>query len=246
MAADPRKRQKKLERRTAKRHEKKRQLVKEHSAGLGERLTVASKAPNLHAWITEDLWSAQGMGQVLLSRTLPNGFVAVAVFLVDRFCLGVKNAMASIITRSSYDNQFVREMRSQFEARDVSPATARKVVEAAVAYARDLGFSPHPDYLKARLLFGDINAAESTEEIEFGKDGQPMFIAGPHDTPERCRSILTTLTRTRGPDGFNYFLPAGGDFVLPEALQQGKVRLIGQDERGDLPEAVIDFGDEEI
>ena len=44
--------------------------------------------------------------------------------VVDRFCLGVKNAMANIIARSAYDSQFVREMRSHFDVRDVSPATA--------------------------------------------------------------------------------------------------------------------------
>src|SRR5438105_3691381 len=120
MAADPRKRQKKLERRAAKRKEKKHLIVREQSAGLGERLTAAAAAPVLHAWVTDDLWT-QGMGWVLLSRQLPNGYVAVVVFLVDRYCLGVKNALAEIVSRFEYDSKFVRKMRSQFTAKDVTP-----------------------------------------------------------------------------------------------------------------------------
>src|SRR4051812_29540405 len=57
MAADPRKRQKKLERRAAKRKEKKHLVVREQGAGMGERLTAATKYPVLHSWVTENFWT---------------------------------------------------------------------------------------------------------------------------------------------------------------------------------------------
>jgi hypothetical protein len=219
MPTDPRKRQKKLERRAAKRQEKKHHLVRAQAAGLGGRLAAAAKAPVLHCWVAENLWS-QGLGPVHLSRALPNGFVAVAVFLVDRYCLGVKNAIADIVSRSTYEAQFVRKTLSQFSLREISPATARKFVETAVDYARDLGFAPHTDYHKAKLLFGDIDASQATEALEFGKDGKPFFFAGPHDTPQRCRQIINTLTRKLGPNGFHFVIPARGDeLILPGAVQ---------------------------
>ena len=43
--------------------------------------------------------------------------------------------LAEVFTRSAYESKFVREMRRQYPARDVSSACARKRVEAAVAYA---------------------------------------------------------------------------------------------------------------
>jgi hypothetical protein len=224
MASDPRKRQKKLERRASKRKEKKHLQVRGQSAGLTERLTAAARFPVLHSWITEDLWT-QGLGWVLLSRTFPDGMVAVAVFLVDRYCLGVKDAMARFISRSTYEAEFVRKMHGTFASRNVSPATVRKLVEEAVAYARGLGLSPHADYQKAKLLFGDIDPAQSTEVFEFGKDGQPLFIAGPNDTPGRCQNILGILTQSCGPDGFHYIMP----------MAEGEhFRLIGTDEDEDV------------
>src|SRR4051794_11087762 len=125
MATGPRKRQQKLERRAAKRKEKKHVISKEQQVGVGQRLTAATKYPPLHAWITEDLWK-EGLGWVLLSRALPNGLIAVVVFLVDRYCLGVKNAMAHVLHRTDYEKNFVHKMQSEFTSRSVSPATLRK------------------------------------------------------------------------------------------------------------------------
>jgi hypothetical protein len=227
MPTDPRKRQRKLERRSAKRKNKKHQLVKETHIGLGEQLTASTKFPPLDTWISEALWT-QGLGWVLFSRELPNGSIAVALFLVDRYCLGVKNALANIVGRFTYESEFVRKMRSQLTSREVSPATACKLVEQAVAYAHGLGFRPHSDYHKAKLLFGDIDPGDSTEEFEFGKDGKPFFISGPNDSPERCRQILSILANTRGTGQFDYIMQGrlGDDTRLlaesgPEGIRAG-------------------------
>jgi hypothetical protein len=217
MPTDPRKRQKKQERRTAKRKAKQHQLARTKQAGLPQRLASAAIYPVLHSCVTTDLWT-EGLGWVCLSRELPGGSVGFAVFLVDRYCLGVKNAMADVASRSAYDSQIVRKMRSQFKSEDMSPAAVRKLVEAAVAYARDLGFHPHPDYAKARLIFGDIDPTQCDEEFEFGKDGKPFFVGGPNDSLGRCRQIVNTLERRCGPGGYHYIVPLTGDEeVLPES-----------------------------
>lgn len=205
MAKNPRKRQQKLERRAAKRKEKKHLIVREQNVGLAERLSATVKYPILHTWVTKDLWT-QGMGWVLFSRQLPDGSIAFATFVVDRYCLGVKDAMAQILTRSEYESKIVGKMRSQFTTEEVTPAAARKIVEGAVDYARDLGFAPHPDYHKAKLLFGDVDPAECKEEFEFGKDGKPFYISGPFESARRSREIVNTLTHRLGPDGFHYLV----------------------------------------
>jgi hypothetical protein len=209
MPADPRKRQRKLQRLAAKRKEKKHQLAKKQEMGLAERLAAATKYLVLHARISEALEDS-GIGYVLLSRQLPGGSVAVGLFLVDRYCLGVKNAFGHLVSGSSYEREILRKMDTQSRWRDVAPATVRKVVEAAVAYAAELGLSPHSDYPKVKPIFGDIDPGESTESVEFGKDGKPLFVPGPYDTPERCRQIVAMLTHSRGPDGFDYLMAFRG------------------------------------
>lgn len=207
MGADPRKRQKKLEKKSAKRKEKKHELVRAQSVGMAERMRAASDWPVLACWISHTL-EDQGMGWVHFSRVSPSDQVAVAVFLVDRYCLGVKNAIAQVLSRWDYDNRFVREGPSLRDYRQVDPADARKLVEQAVAYARDLGLPPHADYFKAAPLFGSVDPTQSTAVFEFGKDGKPLFINGPHDTPDRCRRILNLLEKHCGPGGYHTVLLA--------------------------------------
>ncbi len=210
MGDDPRKRQKKLERRAAKRKEKRHDQARVDSAGLPERLREAAAHPVLHAWIGESL-STQGIGGVILSRELPGRQVAVSNFLVDRYCLGVKDAWATVIDRLTYDNKYLRMAHRDHPARNAPPAEARKLVEQAVAYAHGLGLAPHPDYATTMLLFGDVNAADSDAVFEFGKDGMPFFISGPHDTPERCRQVVAILNNTCGPGKFHYLIRVSPD-----------------------------------
>jgi hypothetical protein len=221
MPANPRKRQQKVERRAAKRKEKKHQLVRAQSTGLADKLTMSTRFPVLHSVITDANWK-QGMGSVLFSRALPDGTVAVTVFLIDRYCLGVKDATVAIVSRSEYESRFHRGLLSRTPGPEVPPAEARKYVEAAVDYARGLGFPPHADYQKAKLIFGDVDASACTATFEFGKGGKPMFINGPRDTALRCRQIINTLTRTCGQGNFEILMLAGpGGYITgPEHLDE--------------------------
>jgi hypothetical protein len=226
MAKDQRKRQQKLERRTAKRREKRHELVRVKSMGLAQRLAAAAKFPIVDCWVAETCFT-DGLGQALVSRQLPDGMIAVAIFLVDRYCLGVKNVLVDIVNRFNYDERITSGMRSKFEARDVAPEYVRKLVESSVAYARELGFPPYADYQKAKLIFGDIDATACAEEFEFGKDGKPLFISGPRDSPLRCRQILNTLTRTRGPGAFDYVIQMrASDQMLFDAPDPESIEMV--------------------
>jgi hypothetical protein len=213
MGNDPRKRQKKLERRASKRKEKKHVRGREQNAGLAERLRSAAKFPILHCWIGNSI-AERGIGWVVLSRAMPNGSVATASFLVDSYCLGVKEVFVEILPRSAYDSKYLRKMMSDIPSRSVAPTEARKLLEEAVAYAHELGFSPHPDYPRAMILFGDIEAADSDAHFEFGKDGKPFFVSGPNDSPERCKQIVAILNKTCGPGQFDYFVAVGSSQIM--------------------------------
>lgn len=212
MAIDPQKRQKKLEKRKAKQQAERRQSARRNEGGLPAKLKQAAAAPILHCCTTDTLWE-QGIGQVLVSRQLPGGQVAFGTFLVDRYCMGVKNAFAAVVPQSRYQEKMYDRLASGNTPVPLEPASARKLVEGAVQYALDLGISPYPDYRVAKLIFGDIEANASAEDFEFGKDGKPFFFAGPDDGPARCRQILRTLEDHCGPDGFHFIVPG---YAMPQ------------------------------
>jgi hypothetical protein len=209
MPIDPRKRQRKLERRKAKQKAERRELVRRESRGLAAQFEEASAAPILHSCVGATIWQA-GIGHVLVSRQLGDGRIAFAAFLVDVYCLGVKDAFANIAPRPRYERDLYDKLGRRDPLRPLKPECARKLVEGAVAYARDLGFPPHPDYRLARLLFGDICAEACSERYVFGKDGKPLFCAGPYDGAARCQEILDTLHARLGPKGYHFIVPAGG------------------------------------
>ncbi len=113
--------------------------------------------------------------------------------LVDMYCLGVKDVAFNVTTRSQYDWQIYTKLVEGYEVVNLEPAAARKLVEGAVQYASEAGLPPHGDYRKTECIFGDIDASACAEEFTYGKDGQPFFFAGPHDSPTRCRQIITAL-----------------------------------------------------
>jgi len=230
MAKDSRKRQKKLDRRKAKAKAKKTALARQASPGTAVRLEEAAAAPILHCYTTDALWDG-GISSVLISRKLKSGHVAFVVFLVDVYCLGVKDVTVGVVPRSRYDWQVHGKLSEEYRLVKLKPEAARKLVEGAVEYARGLGLQPHPDYRKVRPIFGDIDADCCTEEFVYGKDGKPYFFAGPYDSPWRCKQIIRTLTDHCGPDGFYYTVPLAASGAM---LTDGEELVI--DDEGEWEE----------
>ena len=205
---DERKRQKLLLRKAKKRRaglaEK---LVHRRTSSLSPRqvMDMAVQFPVHEALVPHNLFSL-GIGNVILSRRLPNRRIAVSFFLVDVSCLGVKDAFYAVCSMSEYDERRVRLNRqSRMESR--SPAYVRKLVEESIAYAGRLGIEPHRDYHEASRIFGDIDPVECSDPFEFGKDGKPYYVAGPHDSPTKSQRIIELLTARLGPEGFHLLAP---------------------------------------
>ncbi|MGH8525045.1 MAG: hypothetical protein ACREXY_12790 [Gammaproteobacteria bacterium] len=176
--------------------------------GFSRDWAAASRAPVVDVLAPCNLFEL-GMGHVWFSRRLPDGRYAMAGFLVDTFCLGVKNAFYNIMETRQYREALERIFGSTQEGHEQQhPAYARKLVEGAVAYARDLGFDPHFDYRIAKAIFGDVDAAACPVKFVFGQDDKPFYVSGPHDSPSMQRRIVTQLERRCGTDGFHFMISA--------------------------------------
>jgi len=156
------------------------------------------------AYISEDLFEA-GIGQVVVCRFKGDGRVEAGVFLVDVFCLGVKDAFFGI---SPNEAQFREEYLGEVLAKTTPRpgAWGRKLVEDAVGFAQSLGISPCADYKKGARVFGGINAADCKETFVFGKAGRPLLMGTPEDDPERLARIQAMLKARLGEDNFDYIV----------------------------------------
>jgi hypothetical protein len=143
-----------------------------------------------------------GIVSVLVARRHRHSRVSVAGYLVDVYCLGVKDALGPKVMYDAELRAYVRTYFSVYEAPPVAAPIemARELVWGAVAYARKLGFEPHPDFERTSAHLG---AWDPTGVVRFGRDGKPYFIAGARDD---ARHVMRTLDRSVGQGNFHFLV----------------------------------------
>lgn len=181
----------------------------------------------VHAAYVGDSVFTIGIGPAIIARNLPDGRIAAGIFLVDAYCLGIKDAF--LMVQSSFEFEDIIETKFDTEdLKPVEPAYARKLVDDSIAYARDLGFEPHADFREASVVLGGIDPGECTEEFTFGHNGKPFYVSGPKDSEAKSRRIVAHLKSRCGPDGVKLLVgdddPSVTDSFGPD------LRLIEEDE----------------
>ena len=162
----------------------------------------------IHECLVPEGLFEQGIGNVVFSRRLPDGRIALGMFMLDVFCLGVKNAFGTIVSRTQFEER-VRHGRGPETFAPMPPACVRKLVEGGVAYARELGFNPHPDYAVASQIFGDVDSSACSTEFTYGREGKPFYCSGPNETEAQAQAIVEHLARRLGAEGFDYLIGMG-------------------------------------
>ena len=145
-----------------------------------EEPTLASyaKRPIGPCFITGEWRKEAGLATVCFTRELPKNRYVGAIFLVDLGCLGVKDVLTNQYLAADLE-KFLDNYIHDFEQCD--PALGVKVVTSAVDFARSIGFEPPMEYLEARQLFGEVDPNECDDEVTLGRNGMPLYVAGPHD-----------------------------------------------------------------
>jgi hypothetical protein len=160
-------------------------------------------------WIDDDkrppLAPGAGLPSVVVVRAYDDRELSICGFLVDTYCLGVKNAIPpSMIDRSDLQC-FLDDFFAAYE-NGFLPAPielARDLVLGAVEYARGLGFDPHRDFYLAAPHLGEWRPPG---RIGFGWHGKPLFQQGPYDNPTR---VIRTLDRSVGPGNYKISVVVG-------------------------------------
>ncbi|MBI3851286.1 MAG: hypothetical protein HY298_13580 [Verrucomicrobia bacterium] len=170
------------------------------------------------AFVSENLFEV-GLGYVLFTR-FRAGDAESGVFMLDVYCRGVKDAFYTRSSEVEYRRTTLDRILKPDTRRPLDPPAARKLVEGAVAYARNLGFAPHPDYAQACRVLGGTSAADSAATFTFGKNGKPFYVQGRFDSFETCLRALNQLRARCGNDNFD-FLAVGSATETRELERQG-------------------------
>jgi hypothetical protein len=175
----------------------------------GPYLQNAREYPLYGCWIMKD-WQDTGITPVIIARSQDKDHIMFGVYMVDYYCLGIKDAY----TRIDYSrNRFKRELPRFCVNAPVSCSVelAHEMIYGALEYAKKLGLEPHLDFYKqkADMMLDPPDSHPRENNISFGKDGKPLYIPGPYDSEMKSRFVINTLTRTCGPGNFDYIVSLG-------------------------------------
>ena len=204
--ADAAQRQRKLVAKAARRKaivaEKK--MLEASSTSLVGRIRVATKGSVVRCMMSSTLFEI-GIGHVIVARALPSGLLGCAYFLVDVFCLGVKDVFYAEMGQTELRSRLAEQGDVQSFI-EIEPAHARKLIREAAAYAAGLGLPAAKDTPVIEAIFGDVDPGACSETSTFGRDGKPFFVSGPNDTPARIRAVSQILEKSQGTDSWDYLV----------------------------------------
>ena len=179
--------------------------AEELEASLPARVLRAAQAPIQHCFLTESVFDI-GMGTLVLARGATPYHLAFGSFLLDTFCLGIKDVTFELVEREDFE-MYMDRMGAGSPMVPVDPGYARKLLRDLAAWSQSIGFAPHRDFAAVERMFGDVSADASDAVFRFGCDGKPFYIPGPTDTAashsaaDRATAQVSRRRRFRVRDG---------------------------------------------
>jgi hypothetical protein len=158
---------------------------------LSGRVREGATLPILQCMVSDNLPKI-GAGVVILSRGVSREFQYVGAFMVDTFCLGVKDAFFRPLNRSDAEQMLESGLLATLSS-PAEPAEARKLLHDLVGWAASNGFPPHKDYAVVESLFGGVAPADTDYTAQFGCEGKVLYVPGPTESPMKVRRRMESV-----------------------------------------------------
>ena len=177
---------------------------------LGGRIREAARQPILECLISIGLFK-NGIGTITLVRGVSREQQHIAVFMVDTFCLGVKDTHFRTAKRE--EAEFILATQDAADAAGpIAPQEARKLLRDAAAWAGGNGFTQPGDFAELERLFGDVVPAETDYSARMGQQGRVFYIPGPSETDSEVRRRTKFVRERFGDVAVGSIFDDGNDF----------------------------------
>ena len=153
-------------------------------------------------------WQESGMAHIVVTRVRPSGNLVMASFLVDTFCLGVKDAgYHENMTPSDFE-EYLNNYRKGMGLEEISYNEAHNIIYGAMAFAEEGGIKPSKEFDPAGYILEEDTDDIPLIEYDFGKNGKHFLVVNP-DRKEM--PYYHTLKKNLG-DDFEYVMPFGEEY----------------------------------
>jgi hypothetical protein len=122
-------------------------------------------------------WGETGISPIYVSRELTKDSYVFISYLVDFWCLGVKDTTLKFgISKSDLEHIYSRSD----DLETISYQDARSLIIGATDFAKTINIAPHSSWNGIPSSFIEAHLAYE-KKFSFGQDGKPYYVSGPHD-----------------------------------------------------------------
>lgn len=161
------------------------------------------KLPVWQCYINDD-WQLEGMAEVVVVRKKPDGNFVIGVYLVDTYCLGVKDCFCNNDLEYEELQEALRRTYSDGNMKEISYDEVHNLIYGAIAFAEDAGIPPVKDFALAKYVLEEDTEDIPLIEYEYGKDGKYFLICG--EAYSRDKLFIEPLKKRLGNE-FDYIVP---------------------------------------
>lgn len=162
-------------------------------------------------YVSDDIWK-EGIGVVVVTRLHKGGKRTVGFFLIDVFCLGVKDAGYRVRMDDSECDSFM-ERFDEMQMREASYEEAHNIVYGALSFAEEAGIGPCKDFALAKYVLEEDTDDIPLIEYQFGKDGMHYLFANSQLEASR---YLPLMSKNLGDGNYRYVISAGFASDIPQ------------------------------
>ncbi len=137
--------------------------------------------------IVNEGWQEQGLANIFVVRQLPNMKFIFGVYLVDLFCLGLKDTFCNANMHYAPIQSMLAQ--SGLNLLPIDYEDARSVIFGGIEFASKHGFIPNHGWKDTKHVVEPDRPFN--DRFEFGSHGKPVYIQGPHDDPVVITSKLS-------------------------------------------------------
>jgi hypothetical protein len=223
---------------------KQKQIQARKAAAVTPLDRVARGAGTLECYVNDD-WPKTGMASVQVLGVAPDGRCARAGFLVDVWCVGLKDAFGQrTALRADFEDQLER-LSGTLNIVRVPVAEAKRLVLGGVHFSRRNGFKLPPHADRWLEIFGHVDDTSAPDLSDFGVEGGKLRYVGEEDFLRR-RLSGCTVEEFLAREDVEWVMADGIPHALLDAYEGDSDDLDDEDEGAGVPGGGVDFSNAQL
>jgi len=146
---------------------------------------------------------------VIVVRQHPQDTFTFGTYMLDKWCLGVKDTLWQFSVDKEDLDEFLSLFRSKLHSlEEISYVEAHNWIYGAVDFAEEAGISPCKDFALTKYILEEDNDDVELLEYDFGRDGEYCLVAKDH---LEASKYIPTLDKNLGKGHYSVEIGLLGD-----------------------------------